>query len=107
VRKTYSYDSLSLLLTCKIESFTTACRLVADLSQIPKRKVQGKDGETYYDVYYDVILLFGLTELKAHLRWMDGVRAHVGILPHMIFNSFLGRNLESNGSASFCNAAVH
>ena len=31
------------------------------------------DGGIYYELHYDIILLFGLTELKAQICWMDKV----------------------------------
>jgi hypothetical protein len=66
------------ILQDKIENYTTVCRLVGDLSQIPKRDVNSRDGKTYYAVRYDVVLHFGLTELKGQLRWLEGVSGRVG-----------------------------
>jgi hypothetical protein len=34
---------------------------------------QGKSGGCYYRQDFDVILLFGLTELKAQISWMEKV----------------------------------
>ena len=36
---------------------------------------------TYYQVNYDIILLFGMTELKAQIAWKENVS---GL--HMLFN---------------------
>ncbi|KAG6369858.1 hypothetical protein JVT61DRAFT_13418 [Boletus reticuloceps] len=53
--------------------FTTLCTVLADTSAIahslhPQR---GHRGDNYYSLYFDVILLLGLTELKAQISWDD------------------------------------
>ena len=52
------------------EKFETLCRVKADLSNAPytSNYVVGK---TYYMRCFDVILLVGLTELKAQVGWID------------------------------------
>jgi len=55
-------------------SFSTLCTVRADTSKIaqkltPKRSAEGS---TYYALEIKVILLFGLTELKAVIGWKDG-----------------------------------
>ena len=52
------------------------CTIVADISELvhslqPQRS---PDGIVYYDIDYEVILLFGLTELKAQIKWVHKVR---------------------------------
>lgn len=32
-----------------------------------------KNGDLYYRLYFDIVLLFGLTELKAQMAWMENV----------------------------------
>ncbi|KAG1737858.1 uncharacterized protein EDB91DRAFT_471992 [Suillus paluster] len=59
-------------------SFSTLCTVRADTSKIaqkltPKRSTEGS---TYYAMEIKVILLFGLTELKAVISWEDGVSHH-------------------------------
>jgi hypothetical protein len=54
--------------------FSTLCTIRADTSKIaekltPKRSAEGS---TYYAMEIKVILLFGLTELKAVISWEDG-----------------------------------
>ncbi|OCH89888.1 hypothetical protein OBBRIDRAFT_835494 [Obba rivulosa] len=50
--------------------FETLCIVRADVSDIRMSPRSGPNG-SYYRFSYDVVLLFGLTELKAQLRWMD------------------------------------
>jgi len=48
------------------------CTIKVDLSRVPKlpqRKANGN--ETFYKVKYDIILLFGMTELKAQIAWKE------------------------------------
>jgi len=48
----------------------------ADISQFKKcarPRTDGTNGEKYYEWHFDVILLFGLTELKAQVAWMENV----------------------------------
>ena len=56
--------------------FTTLCSIVGDLSVVARslKPETNDDGKTFFRVRVDVILLFGLTELKAQLSWMENVR---------------------------------
>ena len=56
--------------------FTTMCHVIADTSTIARslRAQQAPGGGDYYRLHFDVILLFGLTELKAQISWNDQVR---------------------------------
>ncbi|KAF8132019.1 hypothetical protein EV363DRAFT_1479998 [Boletus edulis] len=53
--------------------FTTLCNVFADTSAIAHslRPQRGHGGDNYYSLYFDVILLLGLTELKAQISWDD------------------------------------
>ena len=56
------------------DSYHKLCTIEADLSRapilsIPKAKGRGK----FYRVDYDIVLLFGMTELKAQLAWTENV----------------------------------
>ena len=56
------------------------CTIEADLSQAPMYKVQPKNakGKEVCYVDYDIILLFGMTELKAQVAWKENVsRLHM------------------------------
>ena len=54
------------------ELFSTLCTITADASRIPKATQRGARGD-YCRHDYTVVLSFGLTELKAHLTWMEQV----------------------------------
>ena len=66
-----------LYLTTNLDSFTELCTIHADTSKatkaLPARR--SSTGDTYYSIQFKVVLLFGLTELKAQLSWLEGVRA--------------------------------
>jgi hypothetical protein len=55
--------------------FSTLCTVMADTRQIAKilKPLRGVDGKQYYRFNHDVVLLFGLTELKAQISWMEDV----------------------------------
>ena len=51
----------------------------ADLSKLssaaePKK---GADGQKYWLVVFAIEILFGLTEFKARMKWVEDVRAHL------------------------------
>ena len=52
------------------------CDVTADTSELVRslQPQSATDGGVYYELHYDIILLFGLAELKAQIRWMDKVR---------------------------------
>jgi hypothetical protein len=55
-------------------SFTTLCTITADLSEVSRtlRPLKSTlDQSKYYKIEYDVIILFGHTELKAQISWKD------------------------------------
>ena len=56
------------------DNYTKLCTIEADLSRVPmlpRSKVGG--GGIFYRVDYDLVLLFGLTELKAQIAWGEKV----------------------------------
>jgi len=57
------------------ELFTTLCTVTADTSQMAKglKASSGPGGNQYYHQNFSVVLLFGLTELKAQISWMEDV----------------------------------
>jgi len=58
------------------DNYTKICTIEVDLSHItltPRYKGRGERGQ-YYRLDYDLVLLFGLTELKAQVAWREGVR---------------------------------
>ncbi|KAL1700708.1 hypothetical protein EV121DRAFT_283186 [Schizophyllum commune] len=57
-------------------NFSVLCNITADVtSAVKKLKPRRRpDGKTYYQFDFKVILLFGLTELRAQLKWFENVR---------------------------------
>ena len=69
-----SFDGSVLLLYS--ENYTKLCTIDIDLSRVPltpRTKING--GGSFYRLDYDIVLLFGLTELKAHIAWKENVRS--------------------------------
>lgn len=55
------------------EFFSPLCTVHANTSQVHKTQLYGSNG-AYYKLEYDIILLAGLTELKAQIAWQeDGI----------------------------------
>ena len=56
--------------------FSTLCMVTADMSQLADvlQPRYGKGGAVFYQLHFDIVLLFGLTELKAQISWMEDVR---------------------------------
>ncbi|KAF8959248.1 hypothetical protein BDZ97DRAFT_1402193 [Flammula alnicola] len=55
-------------------NYTELCTIMTNLSHLSLKPLKGYQGRTYYRVDYHVVLLFGLTELKAQIAWKeDGV----------------------------------
>jgi hypothetical protein len=55
-------------------SFSTLCRIRADLSELSRTLCPKKspiDQSNYYQIEFDVIILFGHTELKAQISWKE------------------------------------
>lgn len=52
---------------CTIEADTS----IAGQALAPRR---GLDGQIFYALEFDIILLFGLTEFKAQICWKENVR---------------------------------
>ena len=76
---------LSLLLCEKHlepkDKFETLCLVKADISSAPYTSTLTETGKTAYERKHDVILLVGLTELKAQASWIDSrtVRVHLDL----------------------------
>lgn len=59
------------------DRFETLCRVVADISAARCTRTVGKSGKICYFQEYDVVLLVGLTELKAEIRWFDSTTVRI------------------------------
>jgi len=57
-----------------LDQYTTLCKLEADISRVARQPRLKANGEKYYSISFDVVMKFGLTELQAHLRWMEEVK---------------------------------
>ncbi|KAJ2922263.1 hypothetical protein H1R20_g14830, partial [Candolleomyces eurysporus] len=56
------------------DQYTVECTVKADTSMVkPEKRVSYTDGRLrkYYQINYDIVLLFGLTELKAQIAYME------------------------------------
>ena len=53
------------------DNFETLCSIQADLRTAPCQKKLGKKGRMCYTRIFDVVMLVGLTELKAQIAWTD------------------------------------
>ncbi|KAF9526171.1 hypothetical protein CPB83DRAFT_896323 [Crepidotus variabilis] len=53
------------------KNFTDVFKLVADVSRVPLASGINTKGRKFYQLSYDVVIMFGLTELKAQLRWFE------------------------------------
>ncbi|PPQ91319.1 hypothetical protein CVT25_006568 [Psilocybe cyanescens] len=52
--------------------YSTLCLVTADTSKLPMHPhFRCNSKSVYYQVLYDIILSFGLTELKAQIAWKD------------------------------------
>ena len=67
----YSLSHILALIWIIAASFSTLCTIRANLSEATKDLILKKraSGQVYYQLDYDVIVLFGLTELQAYLAW--------------------------------------
>ncbi|KAF8901884.1 hypothetical protein CPB84DRAFT_1776920 [Gymnopilus junonius] len=52
-------------------NYSQLCNIVTDLSYLPLTPMTNPSGQTFYRVHYDIVLLFGLTEMKAQVAWKD------------------------------------
>ncbi|TFK71047.1 hypothetical protein BDN72DRAFT_877355 [Pluteus cervinus] len=59
------------------DNFRVLCIVEADLTSYASRLVRqtGPEGQGYYRVEFDIIILFGLTELIAQIAWTERVEA--------------------------------
>ena len=53
--------------------YSTLCTVTADTSHMTKTTNYGSGGGVFWRLDYSVVLLFGLTELKAQISWTEGV----------------------------------
>ena len=65
------------------DNYTKLCTIDADLSGVPMLSLPKATGAgSFYRVDYDIILLFGMTELKAQIAWNENVSdLHISFNP--------------------------
>ena len=77
------------------------CTIEADHSRVPslpRRKVTGKG--SYYKVKFDIVLLFGMTELKAQMAWKENVSGFICYSIQQIWDLFYSWFLGSRKTVS-------
>lgn len=75
--------SIPHLIECK-DKYRTLCAVRADVSNVPvfplKRSpihfTQAESARPFYRQKFWVVLSFGMTEMKAEVKWFEGVRAN-------------------------------
>jgi hypothetical protein len=68
------------------DNYTTLCSIDVNVSVLPRvrlPKYGAQEGGFYYQASFDIVLLFGLTELKAQVAWMERVSS---LSLHMLEN---------------------
>ena len=58
------------------DRFEILCHVAADISS-PCTRTIGASGQICYSQQFDVVLLVGLTELKAQIRWSDSTTVRI------------------------------
>ncbi|KIM35029.1 hypothetical protein M413DRAFT_32814 [Hebeloma cylindrosporum] len=53
------------------DNFSQLCVVIVDLSHLTLEPLTSHKNETYYHVKYDVVLMFGLTEVTAQVAWKE------------------------------------
>ena len=56
-----------------LDNYTKLCTIQADISQAVVTRHKAKGEGSYYRAEIDIILLFGMTELKAQVAWKVNV----------------------------------
>ena len=70
------------------DNYTKLCTIEADLSRVPLLPLTKAKGRgVFYRLDYDIVLLFGMTELKAQVAWKEKVSV---VLPSSFFCPNLG-----------------
>ncbi|KAJ2917723.1 hypothetical protein MD484_g2725, partial [Candolleomyces efflorescens] len=57
------------------DQYAVECKVEADVSMVKRRfhksTADGRQGRSYYEIEFDVVLLFGLTELRAQIAYLE------------------------------------
>jgi len=70
--------------------FSGLCTVVADTRRVARSlsSRRGRTGRQFYSQEFSIVLLFGLTELKAQLSWMEEVRDLLICCPRHVLITF-------------------
>lgn len=73
---------------CLIGNYTKVCTIEVDPSHIPLSRLPkySREGH-FYRCEYEIILLFGLTELKAMVAWQENVSPVLVPIPYILIHS--------------------
>ena len=70
-----------------IEMFNRVCVVSADLSHLCRpADLQYYNGKTFWKLKYELEIMFGLTELRARVKWTEGVSLFVHRLSVLVFH---------------------
>jgi hypothetical protein len=89
--------------------FATLCSIEADTSQMitamkPRR---GRGGVFFYQQEFSVVLLFGLTELKAQISWVEDVSPLSSLCYWLIDHVYCRAKRSGRISCPFIRSFVH
>jgi len=71
------------------DQYSTLCSISGDLTNVGYTTGVGTDGQRFYRFGFDLVILFGMTELKALLAWEEG-----GIEKRFIFRLLVNHLLN-------------
>ena len=75
--RAYSSYFALLHLIVRLENYSTACTVEVDTASLPVQTTTSATGARYFEIGFEVILLFGLTELQAQIAYRQNVRRDV------------------------------
>jgi hypothetical protein len=79
----FGFKPTKYYLIVSIDNYTELCTIEVDLSHLPFSPRLKSSGGIYYQLKYELVLLFGLTEFKAAVAWKENVGPHL-----VLFYSF-------------------
>lgn len=84
-----------------LDQYDVECTVKADTSMVKRtERLSYNNGRlrVYYQIEFDIVLLFGLTELKAQIAYVENVSKHYSSFArlgfHTIFLQLLGHREE-------------
>jgi hypothetical protein len=87
-------------LTIGVGKYSLACAVEAELSAVQYQESTDTDGKPYYKISYEIILLFGLVEMKAQIAYQEDVSSF------FLWYSCLLQQLTVSFLAAGCRKAV-